>query len=268
MMLKIKEKKSHLGTIICTLVMVLAIAVCLFAGSNLYNIWAEYKAGTDEYSKIQDMAVTEIQPSAEVRKEVVLPDAEEDQTWDAPIEIDFASLQVVNKDIEGWIYVEAIPTISYPVVQGEDNDYYLHRTFEKQDNFAGTLFLDYKNTEQFESPNTIIYGHNMKNGSMFGRLKEFRERETYDTSPYIWILTPEGDFKYQIFSAYVAEVDSDTYTLIKGPGKELVDYAERMQGYSSIICERTAFESTDKIITLSTCTGDDSTRYVVQAVRI
>ncbi|MFR3321064.1 MAG: sortase domain-bontaining protein [Lachnospiraceae bacterium] len=75
----------------------------------------------------------------------------------------------MNSDIVGWLRIRALD-ISYPVVQGKDNDYYLHRTFEKTDNFAGCLFVNSYNMGDFTDQNTIIYGHNMKNGSMFGKL--------------------------------------------------------------------------------------------------
>ena len=76
----------------------------------------------------------------------------------------------------GWLRIRALG-ISYPVVQGEDNDFYLHRTFEKEDNFAGCIFVNCDNSGNFTDQNTIIYGHNMKDGSMFGKLKKFREEQ-------------------------------------------------------------------------------------------
>ena len=80
--------------------------------------------------------------------------------------VDFESLQKVNEDIIGWIRVSALG-ISYPIAQSTDNDYYLHRTFERVDNFAGCIFMEYQNHSDFSDKNTIIYGHNMKNGSCF-----------------------------------------------------------------------------------------------------
>src|SRR5699024_10695797 len=84
--------------------------------------------------------------------------------------------------------------------QGEDNDYYLHRTFRGQENFAGSIFVDASNAADFSDPNTIIYGHNMKNGSMFGTLRRLYDQEKYKDSKYLWICTPEGKFRYEIFS--------------------------------------------------------------------
>lgn len=263
---KIKDKKYSLGNILSIIVLFAAIGLCLFAGSNLYSIFGQYKAGSDEYAKIKEMVVEVKAAKDEVKGDIKVPEVQSHEILDAPIDIDFTELEKINPDIVGWLYVEAIPTISYPVVKGEDNDYYLHRTYEKQDNFAGAIFIDCKNKKDMTSPNTIIYGHNMKNGTMFGKLKEFKDPEVFQKSPYIWMITPDRDIRYEIFSSYTAAVDSDTYTLFKGPGKELVEYGYKMQSLSNLIRDPVDFEEQDKIITLSTCTGEDTTRYVVQAV--
>ena len=158
------------------------------------------------------------------------------------------------------------------MVRGEDNSYYLHMTYEKNYNFAGTIFLDFENKRDFSDCNTIIYGHNMKNGSMFGQLKRFTTTaETYKKSKYFWIFTPEASYRYEIISAYTTAVDSDTYTLFKGPGSEFEEYLTKIRSYSQIPEQGKPDKEPDimdKIVTLSTCTGDYSTRYVVQGVRV
>ncbi|HJB28187.1 MAG TPA: class B sortase, partial [Candidatus Blautia faecavium] len=182
--IKIKEKSHAVSNGITVLVLIFAIAVCVIAAGNLYQIYGQYKAGSDEYDRIQNMVVTERAAGTEKKPEIKEVQETGAVALDAPIEIDFESLQEINNDIVGWLYVDAIPSISYPVVQGEDNEYYLHRTFEKADNFAGTVFIDCKNNKDLSSCNTIVYGHNMKNGTMFGKLKQFKEESTIQKSPY------------------------------------------------------------------------------------
>lgn len=266
--LKIETKKTgRVGNVLSILILIIALCVGVYAGFSLYSIFSEYKAGTDEYSKIQDMVVVEKDPDEVEEKQWV--STSDNKVWVSPLEIDHAQLKAINEDYVGWLYVEAIPDISYPVVQGDDNSYYLHKTFEKADNFAGTVFIDSGNTDGIDSCNVIAYGHNMKNGSMFGQLKSFKDAEVMNTSHYIWFLTEEGAYKYEIFAAYTAEVDSNTYTLFKGPGQELADYALEMQAKDESGVNYTGgFDVKDNLLTLSTCTGDSSTRYVVQAVRI
>lgn len=243
-----------------SLVLLVAIVVFCFAAYNLVHIYLEYKKGTDEYAALEELAVTERDPDVTKQQE----EAEETSVLKPPITVDFTPLKNVNEQVVGWIYVEAIPEISYPVVRGEDNDYYLHRTYEGTYNFAGTIFVDYENQGDFSDCNTLVYGHNMQNGSMFGKLKNFQKQETYDTSPYFWILTPEKNFRYEIFAAYSTPVDGEAYTLFLGPGQEFLEYAQRMKANSQVAASDVTFDVRDKIVTLSTCTGNEATRYVVQ----
>ena len=135
----------------------------------------------------------------EAVKEDTVEDEREKKTLPLLVNpINFKELNAINEDIIGWIRIGALD-LSYPVAQAADNDYYLHRTFERVDNFAGCLFLNCENTRYFTDQNSIIYGHNMKNGSMFGTLKEFEKQETYDKNPYFWIFTPEFIYQYPDF---------------------------------------------------------------------
>lgn len=253
------KKPKKKGDIVLTLALIMAVAVFCFAAYNLFHIYTEYKKGTDEYNHIEQMAVTERDPESTEEA------SDTEQGRQPPFDVDFAALQGVNPDVVGWIYIEALDGISYPVVQGEDNEEYLHTTYENNYNFAGTIFIDYENSRDFSDCNTLVYGHNMKNGSMFGQLKKFSEDQTtYEKSKYFWIFTPEKDYRYEIISAYTTGVNSDTYTLFKGPGDEFQEYLDTIKGYSEIETDDTELTIKDRIVTLSTCTGNDATRYVVQ----
>lgn len=257
-----EQKKKKKSDVLLTIALIVAIAVFCYAAFNLYHIYTEYKKGTDEYNQIEEMAVTERDADS---AEVAGPNAQ----LKPPIEVDFDKLKSVNEDVVGWIYVDALPDISYPIVKGKDNQTYLHQTYEKNYNFAGTIFVDYENSGDFSDCNTLVYGHNMKNGSMFGHLKKFREDDKlYKQDKYFWILTPERNYRYEIISAYTTGVNSDTYTLFKGPGEEFEKYLETIKGYSEIKTDDTDLTIKDKIVTLSTCTGNESTRFVVQGKRV
>ena len=257
-----EQKKKKKSDVLLTIALIAAIVVFCYAAFNLYHIYTEYKKGTDEYNQIEEMAVTERDADS---AEVAGPNAQ----LKPPIEVDFDKLKSVNEDVVGWIYVDALPDISYPIVKGKDNQTYLHQTYEKNYNFAGTIFVDYENSGDFSDCNTLVYGHNMKNGSMFGHLKKFREDDKlYSQDKYFWILTPERNYRYEIISAYTTGVNSDTYTLFKGPGEEFEKYLETIKGYSEIQTDDTDLTIKDKIVTLSTCTGNESTRFVVQGKRV
>ena len=257
-----EQKKKKKSDVLLTIALIVAIAVFCYAAFNLYHIYTEYKKGTDEYNQIEEMAVTERDADS---AEVAGPSAQ----IKPPIEVDFDKLKSVNEDVVGWIYVDALPDISYPIVKGKDNQTYLHQTYEKNYNFAGTIFVDYENSGDFSDCNTLVYGHNMKNGSMFGHLKKFREDDKlYKQDKYFWILTPERNYRYEIITAYTTGVNSDTYTLFKGPGEEFEKYLETIKGYSEIKTDNTDLTIKDRIVTLSTCTGNESTRFVVQGKRV
>ena len=257
-----EQKKKKKSDVLLTIALIVAIAVFCYAAFNLYHIYTEYKKGTDEYNQIEEMAVTERDADS---AEVAGPNAQ----LKPPIEVDFDKLKSVNEDVVGWIYVDALPDISYPIVKGKDNQTYLHQTYEKNYNFAGTIFVDYENSGDFSDCNTLVYGHNMKNGSMFGHLKKFREDDKlYKQDKYFWILTPERNYRYEIITAYTTGVNSDTYTLFKGPGEEFEKYLETIKGYSEIKTDDTDLTIKDRIVTLSTCTGNESTRFVVQGKRV
>ena len=257
-----EQKKKKKSDVLLTIALIAAIVVFCYAAFNLYHIYTEYKKGTDEYNQIEEMAVTERDADS---AEVAGPNVQ----LKPPIEVDFDKLKSVNEDVVGWIYVDALPDISYPIVKGKDNQTYLHQTYEKNYNFAGTIFVDYENSGDFSDCNTLVYGHNMKNGSMFGHLKKFREDDKlYKQDKYFWILTPERNYRYEIITAYTTGVNSDTYTLFKGPGEEFEKYLETIKGYSEIQTDDTDLTIKDRIVTLSTCTGNESTRFVVQGKRV
>ena len=176
---KRKNRKRTAGDVIRVIALLIAIGVFVYSGYRLLTIYLEYKAGTDEYSSLEGFANISGNTSdsgaesegAGVRVETN-EQGETERYMESPV--DFAGLKAINKDVIGWLNVEALD-ISYPMVRGTDNDYYLHRTFKKEDNFAGSIFMDYLNNPNLKDQNTIIYGHNMKNGSMFGTLEQFRE---------------------------------------------------------------------------------------------
>ena len=258
-----------------------ALAVFCFSGYKLIGIYLDYKTGTDEYRDLQQYT-TEITktPETPAPKKTEEPQAESEPAepsepepeplsypTEPPLAVDFESLKAINPDVKGWLYIEALD-ISYPVVQGPDNDAYLHTTYEGTSNFAGSIFLDYQNQGDFSDGNTIVYGHNMKNLSMFGKLKQMKEQEKYRDSVYFWMLTPESNDVYQIFSAFYTEADSDVYTLYSGGGEAFVQYLNTMAARSEIPVEQPEMDENSHIIVLSTCAASDTTgRFVVLGVR-
>lgn len=257
-----RKKKRTAGSMIRTFIFIIALGVFLFSAAQLARIFMEYKAGTDEYDRIREYVKdtqeeeSKTNPGSEVKQE---PKEEKPR---GP-EVDWQSLKSINQEIIGWIQIEGTE-ISYPVVKGSDNQFYLKHTFEGQSNAAGAIFIDYANSSDFQDCNTIIYGHNMKNGSMFGLLRKYFKDKDSVPGSYIWVCTPDKNYRYEIFSSHVVDAEGEVYTLFEGPGEEFGAYVENMKG-QSLVDYGVSVGAEDKVITLSTCTGNAATRFVVQA---
>lgn len=143
----------------------------------------------------------------------------------APLVVDFAKLREASGDVQGWIYCEDTP-INYPVVKGEDNSFYLEHSYDGKKSSSGAIFLDAANRSGFADANTILYGHHMKNGSMFACLEKWSDQAFYEEHPELWMLTPEGDYRIVLFAGYTTSADSETYTIFTGPCVELDAYLE------------------------------------------
>ena len=262
-MSKNNKKKASLGGVLRNIILIAAVCVFLFSAYQLVNIYLEYKKGTYEYDKIREY-VKEPEGKKEEPKDETEDQGEKKEELIGP-QIDFAGLKEINPDVVGWIQMEALD-VSYPIVKGTDNDHYLHYTFEGQKNAAGAIFMEYTNNSNFEDCNTIIYGHNMKNGSMFGTFRTLHEPENL-TSPYLWICLPDKSYRYEIFTVHTTSATGDTYTLFSAPDDQFTQYLNKMRDASEFPVG-TAPTKDDKIITLSTCTGNDATRFVIQARRL
>ncbi len=290
------RRGSAFGTFLITLLLVIAIGVFAFSAWKLYGYYKDYKTGTDEYSGLNDIVIdtglqagneTDSTPAASAVIESVttledpgtLPSILEGAYREGAVEngvnkelpkllnpVDFGQLQEINPDVVGWIRVGAV-NISYPVTQGEDNEFYLHRTFKKVDNFAGCIFENAENSPYFTDQNTIIYGHNMKNGSMFGQLKKFSEQETLDKNPYFWMFTKDFIYQYRIFSSSIVNKSGDPYR-IRFSEEDFAKFIQSSINSSEVNCGDVQVTTQDRVMTLSTCTGDDSTRRILQGVLV
>lgn len=204
---------------------------------------------------------------AEVAPETDVPDPAfpEDPIAEVMARVDLAALQEVNPVVLGWISIPDT-VISYPFLQGEDNDYYLRRTWQGEKNTAGCIFLDSEVSPDFSDFSTIIYGHRMRNETMFGTLKYYEDPAYWQAHPSVYIMTEDLVRRYDIFAAYEAETNAICYGLgISGDKvkQAFLDFALE----SSVIETGVAVSTEDQILTMSTCPAQGyETRWVVQAV--
>ena len=185
-------------------------------------------------------------------------------------DMDLEALQEINPDVIGWI---AIPgtKLSYPLVQGEDNEFYLDHNWKKESNISGAIFLESTNQRNFSDFHTIIYGHRMRDNSMFGLLKYYQESAYWKEHPDFYVAVGKNIYRYAVFSAHETSITSHVYRLDleeKGLEKEFLQFCIGSSVLlTDSIPEWEAYTTTSKVqvVTLSTCTGrGHTTRWVVQ----
>ena len=178
-----------------------------------------------------------------------------------------------NKDVVGWIEMPGDTKINYPVVQGEDNDYYLHYAYNGAYNPAGSIYLDYRNSVSVSTNrHTVIYGHNMESGSpMFANLLHFQDESYWKNNRYIHIYTDEAMYTYEVFAAYetspqLAGVENHSWRMNFNKDEKLfLQWVDSVRARSDI-SPKVTIEGNSRILTLSTCMNVNENRYVVHAV--
>ena len=210
--------------------------ILLAAGVWIYQIISEYQKAEREYEQLQEYVKVEKNTrDPENTKPNVAEDDKEGEKQEETVTVDFAPLQAINPDIVAWLRIPGV--LEYPVVRGEDNSYYLNHTVQKTYNIAGSIFLDYRNERD-------IYGHNMKDGSMFHVLRNYQDIDFFQEHTDMEVYLPDGrSLNYQITACEQVPADSEIYQIERG-------YAE---------------DSKENEIILSTCSARTSIRIIVKA---
>lgn len=200
------------------------------------------------------------------------PEAEKEEVpkpleWHELISVDFDGLKGKNEDIIGWLYFENVD-ISYPILQGRDNEEYLRTSYLKKSSRAGSIFLDCINTPDFSDYHSIIYGHNLTDKTMFGNLAAYREdKDFYKEHQYFQIITPEKKYRYEIVTFKQVKDDDPIYDLSILDEYEVNEYVQKfIINDSTLGIGLTAYER-DHFVTLSTCSPGNK-RFLVSAFRI
>lgn len=248
-----------------TFLIILCFIVMIISGYIFFEKVINDHKGVEQYNNLRKLVVQE---KTVVDGEITIGGKENEIPDEAPpITVDFDELHKINPDVVGWIYVCGVNEISYPILKGETNDTYLHTSIEGDYLYAGSIFMEDDNSSDFTDPNTIIYGHNMANGSMFAGLGDFFTAENaYEESPYFWILTPNGNYKYEIFSAFRTEERGEAYSLFHIRGESFLQWLLKMSYSTHIATQGQQFKATDHIVTLSTCMNEEGYRRVVLGV--
>lgn len=261
--------------------------ILCYSAWNLLDILGSYREGEDSYHDLEQYVSFE-EPAAEkptqapiAEKPTQPPVAESEpaestettrpeETQPEPTEpidlsgwpqVDFEQLAQINPDVVGWIYIKDT-NINYPIVQGENNDYYLKRLFDGTYNSAGCIFLDAACKSDFSGKHSIIYGHHMKNQTMFADLMKYKNQIFFEEHPEGMLITPTAYYRIRFFSGYVSNNWTDAW--------KLSFHDDSYGDWLSSIQRRSYFETTDqpgeddRVVTLSTCTYEfDNAKYVL-----
>lgn len=233
----------------------------------LLQTYEDYQKGTNTYEDISHSYTQQPEKENDERKES--PETQQangsSEMTQGSLQIDFEGLQEVNPEIIGWIEIPGL-TISYPLLQGKDNAYYLTHLADRQFGVSGSIFVDYHNQPDFSDRNTIIYSHNMKDGSMFASLDRYEALELYQKEPYFYVYIPGKVFKYQIFSCYAGSVGSEAYTYEFPKIEDFQGFLQTIQSYAAYDTG-TEVKDTERIVTLSTCVNTNRNyRYLIHGV--
>lgn len=251
--------------ITCVILTLILAVSATFAGYQIFREYSERQESADTYTDLENLISFPEDLRDEKPDETISPESGETESVPVGPTIDFAGLKEINEDCVAWIYIEDT-AINYPVVQGSDNSYYLKHLIDGKWNSSGCIFLDYRVNADISDRHSIIYGHHMKDGTMFSGLTKYKQQEYYESHPEGLLITPERTYRIEFFAGYVASVEDPAW-------KVGFESDEDFKMWIKEAKKRSWFESplspavNDKIVTLSTCSYEfENARFVLLGI--
>ncbi len=242
-----KYKKSKLNNIVIILIQIIFIIVIVYTGIEIYKWYKENKHNKEIIDNVADAIIVD-----EENKE--------------DLKVDFIKLKEINSETVAWLKVNGT-NIEYPIVKATNNDYYLTHSFDKSYNGAGWIFSDYKNKFDNTDKNIVIYGHNRRDGSMFGTLENILNENWYNNEENLKIKfsTESENSIYQVFSIY--RIEKEDYYIT-------TNFNNNFKKFINTINKRSIkdfgvdLNENDQILTLSTCDNNNKYRVVLHAKKV
>lgn len=238
------------------LLSVLAGLVCLVSLAALFQFRKTYQKSEQEYAEVAQEAVQvkQIQNPAEgFEAEPEVPPL---------LSVDFEKLKAQNNEICAWIDFPG-QNKSYPVVQSDNNEYYLNHSFRGAENSCGSIFADCRNQGILEDANTVLYGHNMRNLSMFGFLRNYQKEEHFKRYPYFDLYLPDGTYRCRLLACRRVEADWSNFPIQFESEAARNSFLAEMQRYSPYRMNEPDKEEERPLVMLSTCIGRGHTHRLV-----
>ena len=260
--------------LIWKIVLAASLLLMVIAATNIALLIREYQKGINTYANLEKYAtVTQdsVKAAQEIKDTADSGNTEEavEEVIEGPqiavdLDIDYDALTKINGDFVGWIYYAPLE-LSYPIVRGIDNDYYTHYTFENVRNSSGAIFMDFLNKPDFSHFNTIIYGHNINGGKMFGALEQYKEKDFFDRHRKIYFTTDRRR-EYEVFAVMSVNVRKFKYWkfIMARDEKDYDEFAQKVLEHSMWnIGGKPKYK--EQMLMLSTCDNgkEDDWRIVV-----
>lgn len=231
--------------------MLLSLLMFVVSGTALGLQWSRYRQSEQLYQDLRTQS-----------RDTASAGSGENMGGNCASQKNFSSLQAGSPDTVAWITGEDTP-IDYPVMHTDNNEYYLSHLYNGEENRYGALFVDCRNTGLFTDPNTVIYGHNMKNDAMFGSLMGYKEQAYYEEHPTMTLYTPDGDYTIELLSGTLESGDRESVRFRFESEEDFTGYIQSLQSRSTFSSHGTAVPG-DRLVSLCTCTYEqNNARYLV-----
>ncbi|MDL4838926.1 class B sortase [Aquibacillus rhizosphaerae] len=240
----IKRGDGFIKKCILIIVLIFSVTGVVYSGYSIYVQINQYQQSQNKYDELKEIYQTS--SVSEVNR-------------------NHKNLTQINEDYVGWLRINNTK-VSYPVVKGEDNEFYLTHNFSREQDFAGSIFMDSQNTNDGLDKHTIVYGHNMKDNSMFGDLEKYLEQEYYQDHTLISFDNPTDTYEWEIFSVYTSR-DGDWLKTDLEKTNSFAEYLNDIKN-KSIISNQTEVSEEDRFLTLATCTNRDIDERIVVHARL
>lgn len=254
---------------------IIAIAVVICLGAVVFLIWNVFNGefGGNDYRQTEQTEMVTYNPNQHNDEtDDVIPEGVVSELADNPI--NFEELQNTNADLYAWVEIPNT-NVNYPIAQSSkdmDEDFYLDHNIYKDYKFAGTIYSQRLNKKDFSDPVTVLYGHNMLNGTMFNNLHKFEDAGFFNENQYIYIYTEGHILTYMIFAAFDYDNRHILYNFDFRDKQIFDDYLQsclQSTAFNANIRKGITFNEDDKILILSTCSNyDNDSRYLVQGVLV
>lgn len=270
------ERRSRISIPLLLLCLVF-FGIAAFSCYKVVTIMLEYQKGEQTYEQMQQHINISAIPTAPMQElspdptdsngatSEALPTQPPEATAPYVSPVDFEALWAINPDVVGWIYIDGTK-INYPVLQGENNDTYLHHMIDGEYNRAGSIFMDYRNSPDYTDKNTVLYGHHMNDDSMFAQLVYYQDQSFYEEHPVGYLFTPDRTYELHFFSGFVTDMRDDAWQMSFTSDSDYADWLLDTASRSEFNCGILP-TAQDQILTLSTCTYEfDDARFILAAV--